>query len=115
MLLRIVGAAILGVFFGGLAIAGMESIIHSTLKGESAFAPAILALGLAAVVGGAPAAWLGRSGVSAWLVAGGLGALSLVNVFSFPHPVWFTPAAGVSLLLGGWVASRVAVWRRREQ
>lgn len=108
MLLRTVGAAILGVLVGGLAIAGIEVIIHQGLKGESVFGAAAVALGIAAAIGGALAARLGRSALSAWMVVGGLGALSLVNVFSFSHPVWFTPAAAASLLVAGWVSSQVA-------
>lgn len=105
---RLAASVLLGLFLAGAAIAGLEALIHQTLTGEAIFGGAAAALGIAAAIGGAVAVLLGRTPFGAWLVAGGLGALSLVNMSSFPHPVWFAPAAAAALIAGAWIATRVA-------
>jgi len=89
-------------------IAGVEAAAHAALPPDALFAAAARGLGAGALVGGAVASRVGRSPAPAWTLAGLLGALSLVNVLSFPHPVWFMPAAALTLLLGAWMAVRVA-------
>lgn len=107
MKLRMLVGVVVGVFAGGLCIAAAEAIAHQVLRGQAVFAAAAAALFLAAAVGGAVAAWLGRSAASGWLVAAALGTLALVNIFSFPHPVWYAPAAGVALFAGAWLATQL--------
>lgn len=105
---RLLAAAPAGVLVGGAVIAGLEAVSHQVLSGDAVFVGAALALGVAGAIGAGLAVLIGRTRIAGWIVVAALFALSLVNVFSFPHPVWFTPAAAVALLAAGWVATRLA-------
>ncbi len=96
-----------GVIVASLCVAGVETAGHAILSRDGAFGAAILALGIGAIVGGVVASRLGRSAALAWVVGALLAGLSLVNVFSFPHPVWFVPVAGVVLFLATMLAARL--------
>jgi hypothetical protein len=102
---RMLVGAVVGVFAGGLCVAAVEAIAHQVLRGQAVFVAAAAALALASAVGVAVAVWLGQSAASGWVVNAALGSLMLVNVFSFPHPVWYVPAAGAALLLGAWFST----------
>ncbi len=93
-----------GVFAGGASLGVVEMIGHGVSEGQTLFAFAAGGLGIAGLVGGSLAAWIGRNSHLVWVIAVLLGALSLVNVFSFPHPVWFVPVAFLLLGIGGAVA-----------
>ena len=97
-----------GVIAASLCVAGVETAGHAILSGDGAFGAAIFALGVGAVVGGVVASRLGQSAALAWAVGALLAMLSLVNVLSFPHPVWFVPAAGLALFLATMLAARLA-------
>ena len=98
-MMRKVAAVVAGVVLSGIVTGVAESAAHAAPKGDALFAMVGAAQGLAAVVGAGIAAKLGGSGMLGWVVAALLLVLSLVNVFSFPHPMWFVPL--VSLSLGG--------------
>ena len=83
----------------GMVIGLAETGAHAAVTGDGVFAAVCVAQGAAA--GGGLATKLGGSGVLAWIVAGVLLVLSLVNVFSFAHPAWFVPAVLVALGAGG--------------
>jgi hypothetical protein len=101
-------ALLAGVIGAALLIALVETLGHQVFSGDAMFVVALAGLALGALVGGALSVRISASPVLAWIVAGLLGALSLVNVFSFDHPAWFVPAAAVALVAGAWIASRTA-------
>lgn len=101
-------AVLAGLVAASACVAGIEAAGHAFPSRDAVFGAAAGGLGLGALVGGAIASRISRSSAPAWIVAALLGALSLVNVLSFPHPGWFVPAAAALLLLGAWVAVRTA-------
>ena len=106
--LKIVLFAIAGLLAGGMTLAGVEMAGHKLVSGNAVFIVAAVGLGLAGLVGGSVAALLSKRRVPAYVVGLLLACLSLVNVFSFKHPVWFVPVAFALLALGVWfAASRV--------
>lgn len=94
--------AVAGVVTAGVVIAAVEGATHARWTGDGPFVGAVLGYGLGAAVGTAVAGRIGgrTAGV---VVPVALAVLALVNVFSFAHPLWFVPAAGVALGVG-WVA-----------
>jgi general stress protein CsbA len=80
---------------------------HQVAAGDAKFAVAAIGLGLAGGLGGLLALFIGRAKWLAWAVAAVLLALSLVNVVSFPHPIWFVPVAAISLVIGALAANRI--------
>lgn len=106
-MLRKIGGVVGGVLAAGLVIAGVETAGHSMARGEAVFALAVTGYGLGALAGSALCAALaGRSLSIAVPVV--LGALAIVNLFAFPHPVWFVPAAAVMLAAGWWIGTHLA-------
>jgi hypothetical protein len=101
-------AVLVGLAAASACVMGVEAAGHALLSGDAVFAAAAGGLGVAALMGGAVASRNGRSAAPAWTVGALLGALSLVNVFSFAHPAWFVPIAAMALLLGSWLAARMA-------
>ena len=106
-------AGLVGIFTGGLCLALIDAMAHQFVSGEAKFVIAAMALSVAAFAGGAIAIFISRKAYLAWVVAGVLLALSLINVFSFPHPVWFVPLAIASLGLGAIAAKRLMRSRAR--
>ncbi|WP_285713738.1 hypothetical protein [Erythrobacter oryzae] len=106
-MLRKIGGVVGGVLATGLVIAGVETAGHSIASGEAVFALAVAGYGLGALAGSAVCAALaGRSlSIAVPLV---LGVLALINLFAFPHPVWFVPAAAIALASGWWLGARLA-------
>ena len=104
-------APVAGIAAAGLCLIIVEAGAHAALSGDAVFISAAAGLALGALVGGALAIWIGRRAIQAWIVAGALAILSLVNVFSFPHPNWFVAAAGVALASGAWLATKIAAPR----
>ncbi|MEL7310421.1 MAG: hypothetical protein AAFN07_02810 [Pseudomonadota bacterium] len=102
-----IGAIIAGVFAGGLTIALVESLGHAVVEGQTLFVIAALGLGCAAFVGGLVSRKISGLGYTAWIIAGTLACLSLVNVFSFAHPVWFVPVAFALLAVGAAASLRI--------
>ncbi len=100
-ILRRAGAVVVGVVVAGLVIGLAEAGAHGAFSGEGVFAAVCVAQGLGAAAGGGLATKLGGRGVLGWVVAAVLLVLSLMNVFSFAHPVWFVPAVVVALGAGG--------------
>ena len=97
-------AVVAGSFAGGGMIALIETIGHKVVTGDAIFIVAAIGLGIAGLVGGAVAALIGRNSKLSWVIALLLAALSLVNVFSFKHPVWFVPVAFILLCVGAGLA-----------
>ena len=95
-----------GTFAGGGSIAGVEMIGHSVAEGDAMFGVASVGLGIAAFVGGTIGVWISKMKQMPWIIALILAGLSLMNVFTFKHPVWFVPVAFTLLVLGAWLASR---------
>ena len=96
-------AVVAGVVAAGVAIGLMEAAAHSAMDGEALFGAVCVAQGLAAALGGGIAAKWGGSAVLGWIVAAILLALSLGNVFSFPHPGWFVPLVTLAVGAGAQV------------
>lgn len=77
----------------------------------------VLAWFAGALVGGALAAWIGGRRWMAWLVGAIVALMGIVNVFTYPHPVWMqiaavaAPALG-AILAGHFVRAPRAVGRR---
>lgn len=106
--LKIVLLVIAGLFAGGFTLAIVEAVGHKLVSGEAVFIVAAVGLGIAGLVGGYTATVLSKRRIPAYVVGGLLAALSLVNVFSFKHPVWFVPVSFALLAIGVWfAASRV--------
>ena len=103
--LKMVLTVIAGLFAGGLTLALVEAVGHRLVSGDIAFIVAAVGLGLAGLVGGTVAGLLSKRRPPAYVVGLLLAALSLVNVFSFKHPVWFVPVAFALLALGVWLAT----------
>ncbi len=106
-ILRKTLSVLAGTLAGGLCIAVVEATAHSVSGVQAAFAAAIAGYGLGALAGSAVAARFADR-TSAAIVTGILSALAAVNLFAFPHPIWFAPAAVVSLLLGCAIGIRIA-------
>ncbi len=104
--LKIALGILAGVFAGGLSLGLIEMAGHQIATGDAKFAIAAVGLGVAGFFGGLVALFIGRAKWLAWAIATLLMALSLINVFSFPHPIWFVPLAGFSLLIGALAANR---------
>ena len=83
-------------------VAAVEAAAHRFAGGEATFAFVIAGYLLGAVIGTFIAKRIAgpRSATAVPLL---LGMLAAVNLFSFPHPVWFAPAA-IAALFAGWVA-----------
>jgi Kef-type K+ transport system membrane component KefB len=90
----------------------VEAIGHALLTGDAVFMAAIGALALGAFLGGWIASWIAGNRLFAWGVAAILMLLSIVNIASFPHPLWFAPAAAAAIVLGAWLAGRLVSERR---
>ena len=101
---RSIAAVLGGVVVAGGAIALVEMAGHSSLQGGSVFGAAVVGYSLGALVGTAVATMVAdrRTALAVPVI---LAALAAVNLFSFPHPRWFAPAAIVSLALGWWIGS----------
>ena len=107
---RSIFGALSGVFAAGAVIAGVEAAGHGLASGESVFAVAILGYGLGALAGSALAFLIaGRQPSIAVPVL--LGILGAINLFAFPHPVWFVPAT-IVVLAAGWLAGTRLAARR---
>lgn len=75
----------------------------------SAFLAVLLTYFLATLAGAFIAARIAREDWTAWSVAGVVLLLTLINVVSLPHPLWFVVGA-VALIGGaGWLAGRLAL------
>ena len=106
--LRLFGAWVAGVLLAGVCVALVEGAGHAALAGPALFWAAAFGAGLGALVGGSVAVLIGRSPWLSWAVAAALAVLTLINVFSFAHPVWFLPVTGLVLVVGAWLAVRIA-------
>lgn len=101
------GLAVLGgVVAASLTIAATEALIHFALTGRSMFVAVVVGYGLGSVVGTAAATYFSDRKTSL-AVPAVLAALATVNLFAFPHPGWFMPAAALTLLLGWVLGSRL--------
>lgn len=100
--MRKITAVVAGVVAAGGVIALTEFLAHGRLAGEGPFVGAVVGYGLGSLVGTAIATFIANAG-AARLVPALLGLLALINLLSFPHPLWFVPAAAIALL-AGWFA-----------
>lgn len=97
-----------GTIVSGLVVAIVELAGHAALTGQPIFSLVILAYALAAAAGTWVALRVARL-TRAWVPAAIgllLAALALENVRTFPHPIWFAPAAAAAIALGAWMAWR---------
>ncbi len=106
-MLRKIGGVVGGVLAAGLVIAGVETAGHGVARGEAVFALAVAGYGLGALAGSALCTALAGRKLS-MAVPIVLGVLALVNLFAFPHPVWFVPAAAAILAAGWWMGTRLS-------
>jgi hypothetical protein len=106
MMLRKIAGVVGGVFAAGLVIAGMETAGHSLATGEAVFALVVAGYGLGVLAGTAVCAAVAGRGPSI-AVPVLLGGLALINLFAFPHPVWFVPAAAAVLVAGWKIGTRM--------
>lgn len=97
-------AVLAGVISAGVTVTLVEAIGHAAVSGEAVFGVAVGGYALGALVGTVVAQMIAdrRTAVAVPLL---LAVLATVNLFSFPHPQWFIPAAAVSLALGWWIGS----------
>lgn len=97
-----------GVIAASLIIAATEAVGHDSLQGNARFGAAIFGYGLGALAGTATAKRIvsSRAPVAVPVILAGLAA---INLFSFPHPKWFAPAAVAALALGWLAGSRLNV------
>lgn len=100
-----------GALAAGLVIAGVEAAGHSLAQDEAVFAIAMVGYGLGAGTGSFIAALVADRTCAA-IVTGILAVLATINLFAFPHPLWFAPTAVIVLLLGWAVGSTAAGVRR---
>lgn len=63
------------------------------------------------LLGGLTAAKVAREPWASWVVGGFILAATLVNVFTLPHPIWFTILAVLLIAAAGWLGG---VWGRTE-
>lgn len=105
MVRKVAGVAA-GVITAGLVIALTEWLGHVLLRGDAVFAAAIAGYALGAAAGTFVAARLAGASVSI-AVPLVLAALAAVNLFSFPHPAWFAPAAVTALAIGWYLGGRM--------
>jgi len=98
-ILRNAASVVAGIVAAGLCIAAIEAAAHSLAEGDTVFVAAVAGYGVGALVGSAIAARFGHR-LCAAIVTGVLAVLAAINLFAFPHPIWFAPAAVVSLLAG---------------
>ncbi len=106
-MLRKIAGVLGGVFAAGLVIAGVETAGHGLATGEAVFALVVAGYGLGALAGTAVCAAVAGRGLSI-AVPIVLGGLALINLFAFPHPLWFVPAAAVALVAEWWIGTRIA-------
>lgn len=101
---RTIMAILGGVIVAGVAIALVEAVGHATLEGEPVFVAAAIGYGLGALVGTVAATLIAdrRTAIAVPMILAGLAAF---NLFSFPHPWWFAPAALATLALGWLIGS----------
>ena len=100
-------AVVAGGVTAGCVIALTEMLAHGRTADDGPFIGAIVGYALGAMVGTAVASAI-ASGPVARLVPALLGVLALINVLSFPHPIWFIPAAAAALIVGWLVGGRLA-------
>ncbi|MEP3654817.1 MAG: hypothetical protein ABJO36_07965 [Litorimonas sp.] len=102
--LKMILVVIASLIAGGITLAIIEAIGHALFNHNIAFIFAALGLGIAGFVGGAIAVVLSKRREPAYVVGALLAGLSLINVFSFSHPIWFVPVAFALLAIGVWIA-----------
>lgn len=100
--MRRILAVLAGVLAAGGVIALIEMLVHQQLTGDGRFLGAVIGYGAGALVGTVIAGVIASASV-ARLIPVMLAGLALINLLSFPHPLWFVPAAAASLL-AGWFA-----------
>lgn len=96
-----------GSIAAGTAIAGVETVGHARVEGDAVFGVAIVGYGLGAMLGAFIAARMADR-LCSIIVAGLLGLLATINLFSFAHPLWFAPTAAGIIGLGWAVGYRAA-------
>lgn len=99
-----------GVLAAGMVIALVEIVGHRIATGNGRFLAAIVGYGLGACAGTFAAMLLTSRG-AAIAVPIILSGLAIANLFAFPHPGWFAPAACVMLALGWFVGASLGQWR----
>lgn len=100
-------AVVAGVGAAGCAIALAEMLAHGRTSGDEPFFGAIIGYALGALAGTSITGMI-ASGPVARLVPLLLGVLALINVLSFPHPMWFVPAAALALTVGWLLGGQLA-------
>lgn len=104
---RTILAVVGGVIAAGGTIALVEVVGHAVVSDAAVFGVAVLGYGVGAVVGALVTTLIaGRRAAIAIPVI--LAVLAATNLFSFPHPAWFAPAAAGALALGWWTGSLIA-------
>lgn len=104
--LRTTLAAVSAIVASAVVIAGTEALAHANLSGDARFGAATVGYALGAMAGSAVATMFGVRHL-ATAVTLLLAVLAAVNLFSFPHPLWFAPLAVLMLVLGWVVGQRL--------
>lgn len=102
-------AVVAGATAASLVIAAVESVAHGSLAGDQLFAAVILGYGLGALAGTMVAAAVADPRTSIFIPVL-LALLALINLFAFPHPLWFMPLAALALFYG-WRLGTVVIER----
>ena len=110
---RSILAVLGGVIGAGVMIALIEYVGHALASGEAVFGVAAAGYGVGALAGTFIATLIAdrRAAVAVPTI---LAVLAAVNLFSFPHPVWFVPAAIAALALGWWAGASLGSQRIRR-
>lgn len=108
-MIRNILALIVGIFAAGAVIALTEFAGHSLLgegAGVALFFIVAIGYGLGAMAASAIASSISTDlwpAITACVLLAGLG---LANLFAFPHPIWFAPAAAATLTCGYFAGRR---------
>ncbi len=101
-------ATVAGIAVAAVAIFAVERLGHSASVLDP-FAVAIAGYLVGSFTGAVVAARLAASArLASRIVVGVLAGLAAINLFAFPHPVWFAPAAIAVFITAALVAPRLA-------
>jgi nitrate/nitrite transporter NarK len=117
-MLRTIGGTIVGIIIFVVVLALLEQMAHLIFPASGAERPpgmlafVALAYFLSALAGGVVAARISGARWVSWVIAAIVAAGAAYTLTTTPHPLWMQIAAIVAPLLGGLVASRIALARR---
>lgn len=109
-----IGRRVLGILAGvlaaGLVVALAEAVGHAAATEPMVFGVVVIGYGLGSLAGTVTTVAIAdrRTAIAVPLI---LAVLAAINLFSFPHPLWFAPVAAAALALGWWVGAHLVLRR----